>query len=135
VNSKPDYITIPEAADLYKSMLNYNSKNKYDSIYRSILEKAKSGMFSPTSLHNRTLLINKQEFCNYVKGLTSNQYEQLKFNIDDEDIINPNTKDCTLPLEELLTLIKLHRKLEIPPEETLRCIEKLVSLNLGLRGD
>jgi hypothetical protein len=135
VNSNSEYITIPEAAEIYKTMLNFKSKNKYDNIYRSILQKAKAGMFNPTNINSRTLLINKQEFCSYINELSSTQYEQLKFNLNDDYIINNGTQESALDLKELLTLIKLHKQLEIPPEETLRYIEKLLSLNLNQRGD
>lgn len=132
-----DYITIPEASEIYKSKLNCNNSNKYDKIYRSILEKAKSGMFSPMQANNRALLISKQEFIDYVEGLTVNQYEQIRFELDSplNNSCSTKSKESTLQLEELFTLIKLHRKLAIPPEETLRYIEKLLLLNLNQRGD
>lgn len=132
-----DYITIPEASEIYKDKLKYKGTNKYDKIYRSILEKAKSGMFSPIHSNTRTLLINRREFCDYTEGIASSQVEQLKFNLDKLSENNHKEKplENSLDLKELLTLIKLHRKLAIPPEETLRYLEKLLLLNLNQRGD
>jgi hypothetical protein len=137
VTTKADYITIPEAAEVYKEKLKCKGTNKYDSIYRSILEKAKSGMFSPIHSNNRTLLISRDEFIDYVQAISATQVEQLKFDLDNLTDTKQIRKasENTLDLKELLTLIKLHRKLAIPPEETLRYIEKLVLLNLNQRVD
>jgi hypothetical protein len=129
VNTNDDYISIPEAAEIFRHNLKHKSTNKYDKIYRSILSQAKSGKFSVVMLNNRTVLINKQEFCDYLKNLSNTQYEQIQFdldNINDNNSVN-NKCENTSNLKELLTLIKLHRKLSIPPEETLRYIERLLS--------
>jgi hypothetical protein len=137
VSTKADYITIPEASEIYKEKLKYKSTNKYDSIYRCILEKAKSGMFNTIHSNNRTLLISRNEFMNYVKGVSDTQIEQLKFdlhNLADTSNIN-KASEYTMDLKELLTLIKLHRKLSVPPEETLSYIEKLILLNLNHKSD
>lgn len=129
MKTEDDYISIPEAAELFRDKLKYKSAGKYDKIYRSILAKAKSGKFSSVTLNSRTILINKQEFCNYVESLLNTQYEQLKFDFDNMNNDNSANKRCenTCSLKEILTLIKLHRKLSIPPEETLRYIERLLS--------
>lgn len=123
-----NYIRIPEAADLFKRRLKYKSVYKYDKVYRSILAKAKSGMFSPIKINARDLAINKQEFINYVEKQTSEKYEQLKLDLDslDKDINTNSNIIHTLDTDELLTLIKLNKKLEIPADETLKHIEKLL---------
>lgn len=73
----------------------------------------------------------------YVQGISVAQVEQLKFDLDTltETSHLYKASESTLDLKELLTLIKLHKKLAIPPEETLIYIEKLVLLNLNQRGD
>ena len=137
MSTKADYITIPEAAEVYKEKLKCKGTKKYDNIYRSILEKAKSGMFSPIHSNNRTLLISRNEFMDYVQDISATQVEQLKFDLDNLTETRQINKasENTLDLKELLTLIKLHKKLAVPPEETLRYIERLVLLNLNQRGD
>ena len=137
MTTKADYITIPEASEVYKEKLKYEGTNKYDSIYRSILEKAKSGMFSPIHSNNKTLLISRNEFMDYVQRVTDTQVEQLKFDLDNLTDTNHISKpsENKINSSELLTLIKLHRKLEVPPEETLKYIEKLVLMNLNQRGN
>ncbi|MCM0647648.1 hypothetical protein NBE98_04535 [Clostridium swellfunianum] len=130
---KNGYITIPEAAQIYKDKLNYKGTNKYDKIYRSILAKAKAGMFSPLYPNARTLIVNKNEFCEYVETLVNKQFEQLEFDFDSSRVkhVQNNKSDNIFDLNELLTLIRLHKKLAVPPEETLKYIEKLLLLYIN----
>lgn len=129
MKTEEDYISIPEAAELFRNKLKYKSKGKYDKIYRNILAKAKSGKFSSVTLNSRTILINKQEFHNYIQCLLNTQYEQLQFDLDNMNNDSSINNSCqnTCSLKEILTLIKLHRKLSILPEETLKYIERLLS--------
>lgn len=123
-----NYIRIPEAADLLKRKLKYKSINKYDKIYRNILAQAKSGIFNSIKLNKRDFAINRQDFEEYVAKQTNEKFQQLKLDLDkfNKDINTSNTVKNTLDIEELLTLIKLNKKLEIPAEETLNHIKKLL---------
>ena len=130
MNLKMDenYIRIPDAADLLRIKLKLECINKYDKIYRNILAQAKSGMFNPIKINTRDLAINRQEFVNYVEKQTSEKYEQLKFDLDNfkRNMNTTSNVKNALEIEELLTLIKLNKKLEIPAGETLNHIKKLL---------
>ncbi|MBC8062568.1 MAG: hypothetical protein H7Y18_18155 [Clostridiaceae bacterium] len=123
-----NYLTIPEAADLLRGKLKCKCINRYDKLYRNILFQAKSGMFNPIKINTRDLAISKQEFMSYVEKQTNEKYEQLKFDLNSfyNDIPSANNIRNELGADELLTLIKLNKKLEIPADETLKQIERLL---------